>query len=162
MNKGYRRRLNVCQCCIVVRRTRQIFSLQRLGSHTGVEWSLLIGWIGWPRDKKKGDYLNRPMFHWRQVYIWVPSVVWYPILSCLVLSWLVLRSPVLCLYPFEPRFLTYIWVCCRLWELGNKSAFALILLGFWDRTLLAVCELPFPCCMRLWTDPLLLIETLIV
>ena len=60
------------------------------------------------------------------------------ILSYLVFSWLALHSPILCLYPFEPLFLTSIRDCCRLWELGSKSAFAFILLGFWDRTVLAL------------------------
>ena len=38
--------------------------------------------------KKQRDYLILPMFHWRQVYIGVLSVVWYLTLSGLVLSYL--------------------------------------------------------------------------
>ena len=88
MNKGYRRRLNVCQCCIVVRRTRQIFSLKRLGSHTGVEWSLLIGWIGWTRDKKKRG-LPEPSNVSLAAGIYMSAICClHPILSCLVLSYL--------------------------------------------------------------------------
>ena len=59
----------------------------------------------------------------------VSYLIWY----CLVFSCLVLHSPILCLNPFEPPFLTSTRNCSWLWEFGTKSAFAFILLGFWDR-----------------------------
>ena len=81
------------------------------------------------------------MFHWRQVYIWVLSVAWYLIYLIwyyFVFSCLVLHSPILCLYHFEPPFLASIRDCSRLWELGSKSAFVFMLLAFWDRTLFSM------------------------
>ena len=83
-------------------------------------------------------------------------------LSYLILSCLVLHSPFACLYPFERLFLTSAGDCCRLWEVASESAFAFILLGLWDHTLLAVGELPFPWCVVLWTDNLLPFETLML
>ena len=71
------------------------------------------------------------------------------LVSYLILFCLVLHSPIFCHYYLGPLFLTSICNCCQLWELGIESTFAFILLEFWERTLLAFGELPFPFCMVL-------------
>ena len=64
--------------------------------------------------------------------------------GCLV-PYLILPYPIFCLYPLKPLFLTSVCDCCQLWELGIESAFVFMLSGFWDRILLAVGGLLFPC-----------------
>ena len=66
----------------------------------------------------------------------VGCLVFDLILSRLILAGLAFSY--LVSLPFELPFLTSIHNCYRLWELGSESAFAFILLGFWDRTLLAL------------------------
>ena len=152
MNKGCRKRLHVCHYCIIVRRTRRISFLVRLGSRIGVEWGLLIGSRGQRGGKKKPKGLPDPSNVSLAAGIYMSvmrCLVSYLILSYLVFSCMVLHSSTLCLYPLEPLFLTFIRDCSRLWDLGSESTLAFILLGFSDRTLSTVGELSFPCCVGL-------------
>ena len=71
------------------------------------------------------------------------------LVSYLILFCLFLHSPIFCHYYLGPLFLTSGCNCYQLWELGIESTLAFILLAFWDCTLLAVGELPFPFCVVL-------------
>ena len=70
---------------------------------------------------------------------WLFGILSYLILYGIALSYLLSLH-------LEPPFPTSVRDCYGLWQLGIKSAFIFIVLWVWDRTLLAVGELPFPFC----------------